>query len=103
MTAKPFRVSATARQDLLSIGRYTEREWGRGQRDHYLKQLDETFYRLLENPELGIACDDVLPGYRKIQQGAHFIYYKITDRVEVIRVLHERMEIGPNRPYLWPQ
>ena len=92
MQAKRFKVTKRARADLLAIGRFTEKEWGLVQRDYYLKQFDDAFHLLGENPMLGKTCEDVLPGYRKIPQGSHVIYYKVTDSVEVIRILHERME-----------
>ena len=91
--AKPrYRVSGRARQDLIGIGRYTEREWGREQRNHYLGQLDEAFRLIAANPQIGQACDEILAGYRKFSQGSHVIYYRSAELVEIIRVLHERMD-----------
>ena len=90
--SKPFRLSGKARQDLLEIGRHTTRKWGRAQRNHYLQQLDEAFMLLAKNPAIGTGCEDVLQGYRKFQQGSHVIYYRITECIEIIRVLHGQMD-----------
>lgn len=90
-----IKVTRKAQDDLIAIGRYTEKEWGVSQRNHYLRQLDECFFRLAENPALGSACDFILPGYRKFPQGRHLIFYKQAsdDTVEIIRVLHKSMDV----------
>ena len=98
MAERRYRVSAEARQDLLEIGRFTEREWGRTQRNHYLAQLDEAFDLIGANPQIGQACDEILSGYRKFAQGAHVIYYRTSELVEIIRVLHERMDPDSHLP-----
>ena len=89
-----LKVSAAARNDLLKIGRYMEEKWGRRQRNHYLKQLDEAFNLITENPKIGLDSSHVLPGYRSYQQGSHIIFYKHTDAIEIIRILHKRMDAG---------
>jgi len=93
-----FRVSRAARQDLLRIGRFTERRWGKAKRNHYLGQLDEAFGLISENAAIGSSCDEVYPGYRKFSEGSHVIYYRVTDMVEIIRILHERMDPDTHLP-----
>ena len=92
MTNHRCRVTRKAWQDLLEIGRHTEQAWGRIQRNHYLGQLDEAFGLIGENPQIGHKCDEILQGYRKFPQGSHVIYYRVTDTVEIIRILHKRMD-----------
>lgn len=60
----------------------------------YLAKLDHAFHLLAEAPELGQACDDIRHGYRRLPQGSHVIFYRITPDgiVDIIRVLHERMQ-----------
>jgi toxin ParE1/3/4 len=48
-----FQLTRAAREDLKAIGRYTQRNWGRRQRDAYLTQLDRRFHALAEMPSLG--------------------------------------------------
>ena len=48
-----FKITAIARYDLLKIGQYTELKWGKSQRNHYLKQLDEAFNLIAVNPKIG--------------------------------------------------
>jgi len=95
---RQFRVSRAARQDLLRIGRFTERRWGKAKRNDYLGQLDEAFALISENDSIGNTCDEISPGYRKFPEGSHVIYYRVTDMVEIIRILHERMDPDSNLP-----
>lgn len=80
------------------MGRFTEQQWGTAKRNAYLLQLDEAFQLISENSGLGRACDDIIKGYRKFPQGSHVIYYRVTDRVEIIRILHARMDPDANFP-----
>jgi toxin ParE1/3/4 len=90
-----LRIKAAARADLKGIARYTQQTWGREQRNRYLTEMDQTFVRLAENPELGEACDRVRAGYRIFPVGNHRIFYRLgADKaVEIIRILHKRMDV----------
>ena len=44
---------------MLSIGRYTRKQWGKMQQRRYLIQLDAAFHDLSDNPEIGHVCDDI--------------------------------------------
>lgn len=89
-----YRVSGKAKSDLLAIGRYTSRKWGKTQRNIYLKQIDDCFTQLAENPELGVTCDYIKKDYRKFPQGSHLVFYKLSSKnvLEIIRVLHNSMD-----------
>ena len=87
-------VTRRARQDLLNIGRYTSKRWGRKQRDTYLREIDGRFSSLARNPSLGRAYDHVKEGYRVFAVGKHLIFYRhISTGIEIVRVLHERMDV----------
>ncbi len=90
-----YKISSKAKDDLLEIGRFTQKEWGTIKRNHYLKQLDDCFTQIAENPQLGIKIDFITGGYRKFPQGSHLIFYKLSDSdtVEIIRVLHKSMDV----------
>ena len=90
-----FKLSRKAVADLLKIGRYTAKKWGIPQRNVYLKQMDNCFAQLSENPNLGIKCDYIAEGYRKFPQGSHMIYYRPTPKkiIEIIRILHKSMDV----------
>lgn len=90
-----FKVTRKAQADLIAIGRYTNKQWGVSQRNHYLTQMDDCFCQLAENPELGTSCDFILKGYRKFPQGSHLIFYKqdSENSIVIIRVLHQSMDV----------
>ena len=89
-----LRLTEGAKADLRSIGRYTQATWGREQRNSYLARLDACFHLLAQEPRRGRACDDIRPGYRKYHVGRHLIFYRESpEGVEIIRILHDRMDI----------
>ena len=90
-----YRVTKKAHVDLIEIGLFTTNEWGATQRNNYLKQLDDCFSQLAENPELGTQVDFIAKGYRKLPQGSHLIFYRqdLEGTVEIIRVLHKSMDV----------
>ncbi len=93
-----YKVSQRARTDLLTIGRFTEKEWGRTQRNQYLRQLHDCFSKIAETPELGVRCSMIREGYRKFPQGSHVIFYRQAPEgtVEIIRILHKNMDVDSN-------
>jgi toxin ParE1/3/4 len=89
-----YRLTNKAIEDLRSIARYTEQTWGREQRNKYLSKFDASFQMLVHEPELGRACDEIRQGYRKHHVGRHLIFYRlIASRIEIIRILHDSMDI----------
>lgn len=88
------RLTPRARQDLLSIGRYTFKRWGRAQRDRYLAALDQRFRWLAENPLRGKARPEIGSGLYSFAEGSHLIFYIVRGAdIEVVGVLHQAMDI----------
>lgn len=87
-----YRLKPQARQDLAGIWRYTFVQWGKGQADRYIDQLNSTFAFIAANPKIGHSRDDIREGYRCRPAGRHLVYY-VSDKygVMIVRVLHERM------------
>ncbi|KUJ00062.1 type II toxin-antitoxin system RelE/ParE family toxin [Vibrio sp. MEBiC08052] len=94
---KPFTLTAQAKEDLKAIALFTQHHWGKAQRNLYLKQFDDSFWLLADNPSLGKPCDDIRSGYRKFPQGSHIIFYQDTgnQQVRVVRILHKSMDVNP--------
>jgi len=92
---KLFDLTNKAKNDLVKIAVYTEEHWGKAQRNYYIKQFDNLFYLIANNPSAGKACDYIKEGYRKFPQGSHIIFYKkgTTCKIEIIRILHKSMDI----------
>jgi len=91
-----FRIKAAAKTDLKGIAKFTEKTWGRKQRNKYIAEFDHAFHQLAENNELGKSCGYIRTGYRCFPIGSHIIFYKVADRrnVDIIRVLHKRMDVS---------
>lgn len=93
-----FSLTAAARKDMLQIGRFAEQKWGkrqeRGQRNKYLRQLDDAFRLLARRPEIGKAVDQLKPGYKQLTQGSHLIFYRVSsdNQIVVVRILHNSMD-----------
>lgn len=94
------RLTRLAERDLLEIGRYTQREWGREQRTAYLRRLHQRMRALAENPRLGLARDDVREGYRSWLEGRHLLFYRPLPEggILVVRVLHASMDVSRHFP-----
>lgn len=90
----PFSLTNKAIADLKDIGRYTQKHWGREQRNLYLIMLDTSFKQLAANPLLGKDCSDIRDGYRKCIAGSHVIFYRQQsgDTIEIVRILNGRMD-----------
>jgi toxin ParE1/3/4 len=87
-----FRFSRRAEADLLSIGKYTLRAWGKAQTARYLGELEAFCQTLADNPALGRACDDIRPGLRRMEHGKHVVFYRqeLTG-ILISRILHQSM------------
>ncbi|AMG02451.1 type II toxin-antitoxin system RelE/ParE family toxin [Vibrio mimicus] len=94
---KPFTLTISAKNDLKDVAIFTARRWGKEQRNIYLKQFDDSFWLLAENPDIGKGCDEIRNGYRKFPQGSHVIFYQQTgsQQIQIIRILHKSMDISP--------
>ena len=89
-----FRITPTARDDLIKIGHYTEQQWGKPQRNTYLKNLEKRFHWLAENPELGKHRIDIAEGYYSFPQDEHVVFYLITQNgIDIIGIPHKQMDI----------
>lgn len=66
-----FRLTPRAYDDLKNIARYTRQQWGEGQREKYMRALDDRFRWLSEHPRSGKHRPDVAEGYYCFPQGSH--------------------------------
>lgn len=90
-----FSLTNAAKADLRNIAKFTEERWGREQRKHYLKGIDDAFRRLADSPALGVSCEYIASDLRKHPFQSHVIYYDIatTTEIVIVRVLHKRMDV----------
>ena len=90
-----FSLTEKAKDDLKKIARFTQKRWGKVQRNTYLRSLDGCFHQLSDNPAMGRSCDEIKPGYYKFPTGSHVVFYRCkTERmIEIVRILHESMDV----------
>lgn len=89
-----FTTSRRAKEDLLEIGSYTIRRWGKDQAKTYIDELEACCQSLADNPYLGREFDVVRLGLRCMEQGQHIIFYrKNKEGVFISRILHQSMDV----------
>lgn len=90
---RQLRLTPLAEIDLEDIWRYTAEQWSLAQADHYHRDLIGTMEALARGKKAGRACI-VRDGYFRYAVGSHVVFYRETDdTIDVIRVLHQRMDI----------
>ena len=87
-----FRFSRRAEADLLGIGEYTLRKWGKAQTIRYIDGLEVCCQTLADKPTSGRLCEDIRPGLRRHEHGRHVVFYRQeSGGILVSRILHQRM------------
>ncbi|MCG7307907.1 type II toxin-antitoxin system RelE/ParE family toxin [Brachybacterium sp. ACRRE] len=92
---KRFRLTPAAQRDLSEIWDFTEDRWSASQAESYLRDIQNAIERLAADPDRGRPVDDIRQGYRRYGIGSHLVFYvQRGDRIDVIRILHQRMNPG---------
>lgn len=92
-----MRLALTPRaaQDLDDIFDYSARTWGTERAILYIRALQAAMERLLLFPELGRSLHEVRPGVRLLPAESHLIIYRVcAETIGVVRILHQRMDVG---------
>jgi len=88
--ARKVRITPRALSDMKNIGRYTERTWGKAQRNQYLKNIEARFQWLAKNPLLGKHRTDISEGYYSFPEGQHVVFYLIgSSSIDIIGIPHK--------------
>ena len=90
-----YSISEKANQDIEKIWLYTFENWSLEQADRYYDLILDEIEFISENFESGKSVDYIKKGYRASIVKSHTIFYKKSRRniVEIIRVLHQKMDI----------
>lgn len=91
-----YIVSHLANQDTENIWLYTFENWSKEQADRYINLIIDEIEYISINPDSGDDYSIVRKGYFRSKIKSHFVFYrinKIKKIVEIIRVLHQRMDI----------
>ncbi len=95
MKRKAYKISNQALIDLEQIWLYTFRNWSIEQADRYYNLLINEMDYVSQNQESGKSMNHIKNGYRASKVKSHLIFYKTSSEseIEIIRILHERMDI----------
>ena len=92
-----YKISSKAQSDLINIWEFTFDNWSIDQADRYYKLLIDKIKEICQKPDLGRRYDNIRKYYWGVNVKSHIIFYKINDAgegtIEVIRILHQRMDL----------
>jgi len=89
-----YKIREKALEDLESIWLYTLDTWSEEQANHYLNLIFQEIELISSNKQSGISIQKVREGYFYTKVKSHLIFYIISDTVEVVRVLNQKMDLG---------
>jgi toxin ParE1/3/4 len=95
MINRKYRISEKAVEDLEKIWVYTFENWSSEQADRYYNLIINEIEFVAENFLSGKSMDHIKSGYRASKVKSHLIFYRKADdnRIEVIRILHQMMDL----------
>ena len=81
--------------DLNRIWDYTFDKWSEKQADKYYATIKMACNGIGDNPDIGKEYDGISKNLLGLKSGKHIIFYQqVSDeRIEVVRILHERMDL----------
>lgn len=89
-----YRISEKAISDLEKIWLYTFNKWSKEQADRYHNLIIQEIEFIVDNFNLSRKVDFIRTGYRMTKVKSHLIFLrKSGDFIEIIRILHESMDI----------
>ena len=94
MKPMPYLISNKAVSDLEEIWLYTLENWSIEQADRYYNLIFDEIHFICKNLNSGKSKEHIRKGYRASKVKSHLIFYRIENNiVEIIRILHESMDI----------
>ena len=95
MSKNKYRISQQAIEDLDKIWIYTLNKWSKEQADRYYDLIIAEIECIAENYLIGKSAEQTRKNYRVTKMKSHLIFYRKVDNeiVEIVRVLHQRMDI----------
>ncbi len=95
MKKKTYLISNKAVLDLQEIWLYTLEKWSVEQADRYYNLIIGEIEFICKNVHSGKPIGHIKKGYGVSKVKSHLIFYRISNEqiIEVIRILHEGMDI----------
>ena len=90
-----FIISEKALEDINNIWIYTAENWSVEQADRYYTLIMDEIEYIVRNFDMARDFGKIRKSYRYSKVKSHLIFFKkdSTNEIEVVRVLHERMDI----------
>ncbi len=82
--------------DLTDIWEYTFENWSENQADKYYETIKLACMEISKNPKLGKEYVGIVKDIFGYRINKHIIFYQLVadDEIEVVRILHERMDLN---------
>ncbi len=95
MSKNQYRISQQAIDDLNDIWVYTLNKWSKKQADRYYDLIMQEIEFISDNYLVGKSAEQTRKNYRVTKIKSHLIFYRKIENeiVEIVRILHQRMEI----------
>mgnify|MGYP003626617682 CR=1 FL=1 len=87
-----FRISNTAREDLIRIHHYGVKKFGITQADKYFDSFFEYFDIIAQRPFSFESVDFIKNGYRRCVCGSDSIFFKVNENVVEIMTIIGRQD-----------
>jgi toxin ParE1/3/4 len=90
-----YKISEQAIEDIENIWLYTVEYWSVEQADRYYNLIFEEIEYIANHFDSGKDISSVRKGYRYSKVKSHLVFYRKSRNgtIEIVRVLHERMDI----------
>ena len=84
-----------ANEDLNNIWNYTYENWSENHADKYYATIKFDCLEIGNNPKLGKIYNGISRNLLGLKSGKHIIFYHLISEkeIEIIRILHERMDL----------
>lgn len=102
------RLTGQAERDLVDIVKWTAQNFGARQAEYYAETVTLAIEALNDGPQIlgAKARDEIALGVRTLhvarngRKGRHFVVFKVSDEdvLEVLRLLHDSMELARHVP-----
>ncbi len=95
MIENKYRISKQAIDDLNTIWIYTFHKWSKDQADRYYDLIIGEIEFIANNYTTGKSTEQTRKNYRVAKVKSHLIFYRKAENeiVEIVRILHQRMDI----------
>ncbi len=90
-----YIINEKALDDINKIWIYTEENWSEEQADRYYNLIFDEIDYIVSNFEMARDFENIRKNYKYSKVKSHYIFFKKTkaNEIEIIRILHERMDI----------